>query len=335
MNNRIIAQNEEIVIGADVHVKEHQVAVVRQDGVLLKNARIKANKKSWESLLERLPGCGITVVYEAGLTGYGLYDLIVGMGHRAVVVAPDRHVGVKTDKRDAQNIARDYLAMRTRAVVVPTYDKRVKRQVLRTRHQMKDLLKQLKNQLKSLATLHGLAGELGEKKDGDMWLKFAMSMMVDVMDVVQEKIKALESALSSIAAEDEYREQAESLMEMEGVGLLCAMEVVLGVADMSVFKKSGQFASFLGLCPGESSSGDKKHQGGITHCGNGRARFILTQCAWSRVRANKEEQERFQKLKARIGARKAIVAMARRLAVQIWWKLKETADSPREVKTAA
>ena len=103
MNNRIIAQNEEIVIGTDVHVKEHQVAVVRQDGVLLKNARIKANKKSWESLLERLPGCGITVVYEAGLTGYGLYDLIVGMGHRAVVVAPERHVGVKTDKRDSQS----------------------------------------------------------------------------------------------------------------------------------------------------------------------------------------------------------------------------------------
>ena len=218
---------------------------------------------------------------------------------------------------------------------MPNYDKRVKRQVLRTRHQMKDLLKQLKNQLKSLATFHGVAGELGEKKYGDKWLKFAMSMMVDVMDVVNEKIKTLETAIGSIATKDEYRERVESLMEMEGVGLLCAMEMVVGVADMSAFKKSGQFASFLGLCPGENSSGDKKHQSGITHRGNGRARFILMQCAWSRVRANKEEKERFQKLKARIGARKAIVAMARRLAVQIWWKLKETADPPREVKTAA
>lgn len=130
MNDRIIAQNEEIVIGADVHVKDHQVAVVRQDGVLLKNARIKANRKSWESLLVRLPGCRIIVVYEAGLTGYGLYDLIVGMGHGAVVVAPERHVGVMTDKRDAQSIARDYLAKRARAVVVPKYGKRVRRQVL-------------------------------------------------------------------------------------------------------------------------------------------------------------------------------------------------------------
>ena len=335
MNNRIIAQNEEIVIGTDVHLEDHQLAIVRQDGVLIKNKRIKANKKSWEDTLERLPGCKITVVYEAGLTGYGLYDLITGMGHTAVVVAPEKHVGVKTDKRDSQSIARDFLAKRARAVVVPAYDKRVKRQVLRTRHQMMDTLKQLKNQLKSLVTFHGLAGGLGEKKDGDMWLKFVMSLMVDVMDVVKEKIVALETALSSIAAEDEYRGQAESLMEMDGVGLLCAMEVVLGVADMSAFEKSGQFASFFGLCPGEKSSGDKKHQGGITHCGSGRARFILIQCAWSRIRKNKDEKERYEKLKARIGSRKAIVAMARRLAVQIWWKLKETAASPREIKTAA
>ena len=126
-----------------------------------------------------------------------------------------------------------------------------------------------------------------------------------------------------IAQEEEHKDKVESLTQIKGIGTMAAMEVLLGFADIRTFGTSGAAASYTGLCPNEYSSGDKRRQGRITRRGPGRLRAMLVQSAWVRVMHVEEEKHRYEKLKMRKGSRKAIVAIARRLMVTIWWKLKE------------
>ena len=86
MNKKIIAQNQEIVIGTDVSTVKHNVAVTDAvSGDVLYNGTLKTSEAEWDRLFSRLPGCRTTVVYEAGPDGYALYDLARVKGHTAVV----------------------------------------------------------------------------------------------------------------------------------------------------------------------------------------------------------------------------------------------------------
>jgi len=325
MVRRIIAQNERIVIGTDVHDVRHNAAVVDREGQILHETAMPAHRKSWENLLKRLPDCQVTVVYEAGPHGYNLHDLIKELGHSCKVVAPQKHVGVKTDKRDARAIAKDFLASRAGIVAVPEYAKRVRRQVVRTRESLKKEARRLKTQINSMKRFHGLEGGLAAvKKDTTGYIEYMEKVQQEIIAFIQAKIKELESILKAIAMEEEYEKQVKALMSLTGVGFTTAMSVTLGIADIGKFKKSKQFSSYLGLCPVENSSGEKRRLGHISKRGPGRLRGLLVQCAWSRVRHDEDERERYKKLSARIGSRRAIVAVARRLAVSMWWALKNS-----------
>jgi transposase len=329
MSKTIIAQDRQIVIGVDIHDIKHQLCVATTDGEELKNWSIPGKQASWNNVLEKLPGCRITVVYEAGGNGYNLYDYIIEKGHECVVVGPQKNVGIKTDKRDARALARDYLANRIIRVTVPCFKKRVDRQVLRTRNQIKAAIKRIKNQVASLRKLHGLDNGFGAMhNDNRGYLDYLQHTFVEILVFLEEKIKGLEGALNVICREEEYAAQTEALLEISGVGPLTAAEVILGIADITAFKTSGQAASYTGLCPSESSSGEKRRQGSITRRGPGRLRSALVQCAWSRVRHVQEDKARYLNIKSRKGSRIAIVAIARRLMVTIWWKLKELEPDP-------
>lgn len=331
MSKRIIAQNQRIVIGADVHDKKHNVTVMDSEGRELKYEAMSPNAAVWDKLLKRLPECEVTVVYEAGPHGYNLYDLIQALGQEAVVVAPESHVGPKTDRRDSAAVARDWLAGRAKVVTVPGFEKRVHRQVLRARDAFVKETNRLRNMLSGITRFHGIGGGLhAVNHDESGYLEFVIGQIKEVIEFISLKVKEMEAALSVIAREEDYRAQVEALREIKGVGLIGAMQVVLGVADMGAFESSGQFASYLGLCPGEFSSGERRRLGHISRRGPGRIRGTLVQCAWSAVRWDENQKEKFIALATRIGRKKAIVAIARRLAVRMWWALKELRDKPPE-----
>ena len=326
MSKRIIARNEEIVIGVDVSEKAHHAAVVRAGarGEIVKEDVLKPRYETWRKYLAGFPGCKVTVVYEAGPHGYNLYDAIKMLGSEAVVIAPVKHLGIKTDRRDARMIAGDFLAGRARKVSVPDYDKRVRRQVLRLRNQLKKDLVRTKNRSKAMRRFHGLIGQMNPwRTGGGEYLEFCLAELELIETHLKERIAETERALDKIAAEPRYEHAVEKLKLIKGIGTLTALEVTLGVANIGSFAHSEAFASYTGLCPGERSSGESRRQGRITRSGPGRLRGVLVQCAWIAVRHDPEEKKKFQELKSRIGARRAIVAVARRLAVKTWRSLKE------------
>lgn len=327
MSKRIIAQNEEIVIGVDVSDRKHNAAVVRvKGGELIEDNEVKPDYESWRKYLEKFPGCAVTVVYESGPQGYNLYDAIRRLGREAVVIAPVKHVGVKTDKRDARAIAHDYLAGRAKAVTVPDVWKREARQVLRLRAQyMKDLVR-VKNRTSSLIRFHGLIGRLApwRKSAVSDHLKFCLAALDATEEFLVKMIRMVDNKIEQIATEPQLRPTVEKLTRIKGIGVQTALEIALEVADIGKFKTSAEFASYTGLCPGEWSSGETRRQGHITRRGPGRLRGALVRSAWTLVRCDAEEKKRFQTLAARAGKKRAIVATARRLAVTIWWTLRES-----------
>jgi len=325
MSKKIIAQNEEVVIGADVSDKTHHIAV-SIGGKVIRDKALKPTNGTWEEFLRtRLPGCRVKVVYEAGPQGYTLYDVIRALGHEAVVIAPVKNPGVKTNTRDARMIVHDYLAGRSSAVCVPSFEKRVARQTLRVRDMLMKEVKRTQNRINAIMRFHAISGTMrAVKEDSAGALSNCLAMLADMLAQLRVKINEIDQALAAIAESEPFREQVEKLTKIKGIGTLSALEIVLGVADISAFRNAAAFASYTGLCPGEWSTGEKRRVGRITRRGPGRLRGVLVQCSWSRVRFDAAEKERYTALKQRKGGKKAIVAIARRLAVIIW----RTLNSP-------
>ena len=335
MNNRIIARNEEVVIGVDVSDEAHHLAVVNMRGILLKDATIKqpTMEKWMDFIAGRLPGCQVRVVYEAGPHGYTLHDVALMIGCEVTVVTPQKPVGgVKTNKRDARSLARDFLAGRAKPVVVPAFEKRCRRQVLRLRDTLVKESTRLRNMINSMQRFHGRSGHLrSPREDTSEYVAFCIGKLNELVGFITERIKELERALKVIAKEEPWREDVKKLEKICGIGRHSALEFALQIADIRAFRNSGAFASHLGLCPGEWSTGEARRQGHITRRGPGKLRGLLVQCAWTRIRFDPGAFAIFEKLRARRGKKRAIVAIARRLAVQIWWEL---AGAEREAAAA-
>lgn len=328
MSKRIIAQEEEVVIGVDVSDAKHNIAVVTVRGEIVDEREMRApTREKWAKYLERFPGCEVTVAYEAGPQGYTLYDIVRELGRAAVVIAPVKTVGgVKTDRRDALRIARDYNRGTAKTITVPDRKKRVLRQLIRQRNQIKKDMVRIKNRKSALIRFHGLAGSLAvvftRRRDVQV-LALCIKQLDEMCEFMGKKLEELECELGKIGRDPEYAQDVARLREIKGIGPTTAVEIVLGVADIRAFGDGDSFASYCGLCPGEWSSGATRRLGRITRRGPGRLRGALVQCAWVAVRHDPEEKKRYIVLSARVGKKKAIVATARRLAVRIWSKLNE------------
>jgi transposase len=318
----IIAQKEEIVIGVDVSDKKHHIAVSDMRGNILKIRVMKSpDNVQWATLLEKqLPGCRVTVVYEAGPQGYTLYDLVRSLNHEAVVIAPQKSAGpVKTNTRDCQAIARDWLAGRARKVTAPSPQRRAERQLLRTRDALRKETSRMMNRIGGILRFHGLSGTMTPvHPDTSGAIESCLEKMNSTLLLLKALLKECDEELAKLLKTEAYREQAQLLLDIPGIGTVTAAQILLNLPGIENFPHPDNFTSFIGLTPSEWSTGESRHLGRITRRGPGAVRGALVQCAWTTIRCDEKEKWFYENLKARRGKKKAIVAVARRLAVRIW-----------------
>jgi transposase len=112
-------------------------------------------------------------------------------------------------------------------------------------------------------------------------------------------------------------------MEQPGVGPVTALMFVLTIGPVERFRRSKQVVSYLGLNPRESSSGGRQRLGAISKQGNSMARFLLVEAAQTASLYDEELRRDYQRLKFRRGTAVAKVAIARKLAVRLYWKLRK------------
>jgi transposase len=236
--------------------------------------------------------------YEAGPTGYGLHRQILALGQNCIVVVPSlipRRPGdrVKTNRRDAQTLARLLRAGELTAVWVPDETHEAVRDLVRTRAMAIEDYRRKRQHVSSFLLRHGRSYEGTATWKGRhlQWLdrqsfahpaqRLAFQEMLNTVRSVAERIDRLDAALLEIVPAWTMAPVVAAFQAMRGVGLVTATTMVAETGDIRRFEHPRQLMAFLGLVPSERSTGDTRKQGGITKTGNIRARKALIEAAWT------------------------------------------------------
>ena len=239
----------------------------------------------------------------------------------------------KTDRQDAQHILSLMLKDDFPQIWVPSWENRDLRQLLWHRHRMVQARTRIMNQLQAVALNEGLrckkrlwrAG--GRQQLESFRLAPSASRrghdLLELLDRLNPMIAELSQAIEQ---EAEKHPEAQRVMTHPGVGALTALAFVLILGNPERFSRGKQVASYLGLVPLEKSSGNRRRLGHITKQGSSMLRFLLVEAAQVTVRSLPEWRSRYLHLMLRRGRKTAKVAMARRLAIRLYWMWRQGWD---------
>lgn len=288
-------------VGLDVHKETIAVAVAEMGkrGEVRVYGTIANTPAALQALATKLTrgGAELRFCYEAGPCGYGIERQLVSGGHGCVVVAPSlipRKPGdrIKTDRRDASNLARLHRAGELTPVWVPDQAHEAIRDLVRARLAAVRSLRQARQQLSGFLLRHGhhyhrpawtlmhrrwLAGLRFEQAVHHLVLEDSIAA-VEAATARRDRLEAhIEAALADWSLAPVVR----ALQALRGMALVGAATLVAELGDITRFDNPRQLMSYLGLVPSEHSSGGTRRQGGITKAGNGAARRMLIEAAWS------------------------------------------------------
>jgi transposase len=239
----------------------------------------------------------------------------------------------KTDRQDAQHILHLLLKDDFPQIWVPSWENRDLRQLLWHRHRMVQARTRIMNQLQAVALNEGLGckkklwREAGRKQlEAFRLAPWASRRREDLLKLLDGLNPTIAELTQAIEREVEKCPAAQRLRTHPGVGPLTALAFVLIIGKADRFECSKQIASYLGLVPLEDSSGKRRRLGHITKQGNSLLRFLLVEAAQVTVRSVPEWRSQYVHLTMRRGRKIAKVAMARKLAVRLYWMMRKEWD---------
>lgn len=320
-----------IYVGFDLHT-QNAVGVMQIGETVPKPPRKVPTGEvlGWmEQLRQGHPGAQIRTCYEAGPCGFWLHRQLAAKGIRNVVVAPVALNGMrKTDKRDARRLC-ELLVRYERGdrhalsvVAVPGVEEENKRALVRHRQALRRELLRCAQRGRSLALLQGqsLGGKWWGVRNWPMVKTQVAPALVPIFAdyhdqavLLWRQIQALDQQIAELAKQ-------QPVTPPRGVGALTWMTLLLEIVDWHRFQNRRQVASYTGLCPGEHTSGGQRRELSIDKHGNRRVRRALVEAAW-RLQLWQPDYPPLAKLRTAEGTRsrkRAIVAVARRLAIDLW-----------------
>lgn len=293
-----------IFIGLDTHKEFTEVAYCedRRGTDVAHLCRVSSAKASIVKLARqfesKFPQATLHFVYEAGPCGYWIYRLLTSLGHCCYVVAPSlipKKPGqrVKTDKRDAQDLARLLRNGDLEPIYVPEPEDEAVRDLSRARERTMHDLNDARYQLKALLLRNNIRydGKANWSLKHLRWLtelilpypsqQFVLQEMIQVITERSARLERLDNELTHQVKQWRYYPVVKAIQALRGVRLLTATSVIVELGDLNRFDSPRKLMSYVGLTPSEHSSGGKRHLGAITKCGNGRARRLLVEAAHS------------------------------------------------------
>lgn len=291
-----------LFVGLDVHADTIAVAVAEQAGEVRSCGIIPNRLESVRKLIHKLgPVQHLRACYEAGPTGYVLYWQLTQLGVACEVIAPslvptkagDR---VKTDRRDAEKLARCHRAGELTAVWVPDADHEALRDLVRAREAAKKDQLKARHRLGKFLLRHGRRPEgikawtkqyvewiKAHVRFGQAALEATLADYLEEVDHVAARIVKLEKAIDQAVqqAPAEIRAVIEALQALRGVAQTTAATIVSELGSLSRFDNPRQLMGYSGLVAREHSSGNRVQRGGITKTGNGHLRRVVMESAWA------------------------------------------------------
>ena len=333
-------QQESTIIGLDVHKATITAAVLPPDAErVMETLKILNTPSALEALVRRLQPRGLLAfVYEAGPCGYEVQRQLSVLGQPCAVIAPaltPRQPGdrVKTDRRDAEKLARWYRAGELTVIRVPSRAEEAARDLvraredvvadrLRARHRLgKFLLRQ--GRVHHLAHSQGVQYRRWLKAQRFEWpaLQQTFEAYVRTVEEAQGRIESLETQLQAVAQQAPYHEPVHALRCLKGIDTLSALTIVVETQNFLRFPTAAAFMSFTGLVPSEASSGERMRRGSITKTGNAHLRRVLVEAAW----CNRHGQVVSRELALRRRhAAPSVLAIARKAQARLhrrYWRL--------------
>jgi transposase len=323
-----------VYIGVDVS-RAKWVYKVRWGGQEQRKLSTPGELHHLQALVREYRGSNVHVVYEACGFGYEIAWWCQEKGVDVLVVAPstvEQAPGkrVKTDRLDAGKLARDREQGRLKGVRIPTRTEHTHRQLSRTYAQALKDKQRTQARIRSMMQEQGRLGPVPQRGWNTYlrWLKeqelpSMVRQCVEELLVLHEaalaSVKRLAKALLELSKQEPYAAVVRGLQAQAGVGAFTAIRLVLELGDIRRFARAGSFPRYLGLTPSENSTGETERRGHLMKCGPRVVRGWLIQCAWVSVRPNRDAQLRevFERLAPKIGKKRAIVAVARRLALRL------------------
>ena len=362
--------NSILYVGMDVHKENYTLCCYSFDRDTVEYRQtVPSDYRLILKYLEQVHGKYLEEVeficgYEAGCLGYSLYHQLTDHGVKCIILAPTT-MGitntnrVKTDRKDASNIARCLAFHTYSAVYVPDGEDNAVKEYLRMRDDQKLALKKIKQQITAFVL------RLGKQYTGSksLWtenhLKWLRGLDLTLLeketlqeylityDYLTDKLERLDARIEELARNERYGERVRRLGCFIGIKPHTALSLLVEVGDFRRFEKAPNFAGFLGLVPGEDSSGGGRNRLAITKAGNSHLRRLLVESSQSYSRgtigfkskelkkrqegnppevvayadrANERLRRRYYRMTLKNGTKRnvAIVAVARELACFIW-----------------
>jgi transposase len=293
-----------LYIGLDVHKEKTSVAIADPGakGEIRHHGEVSTTQIALDRLIRgiaknrEIPLSRISVCYEAGGCGMWIARMLMKMKVPCTVIAPSliptkSGDHVKTDKKDAIKLARLHRAGELVSVFVPDETDEAVRDLCRARVDAIDDRRRAKTRL--LALLRRLGFKYSGKTTWtdahkrylrDLSLPFPahrviLEELIGQIDQLDERIARYESHMEHLYADWRHKPIVDAVMGLKGFQMIAAMMIVSEVGDFVRFTHPKQLMSYLGLTPGEYSSGGKSKRTGITKCGNSHARWILVECS--------------------------------------------------------
>lgn len=334
------------IIGCDFHTRYQQIALLDDETGELVERRLEHENGEAERFYRELAK-PVRVGVEATGPLHWFERLLAELGHELWIgnsakIRASEVRKQKTDERDAQLILELMLANRFPKIWVPSPAERDLRQLLWHRHKLVRMRTMLGNQLHFLAMSQGLCRkkklftESGRAELAGLalgpWTSRRREELLRLLDQLDPVIDQLDRA---VMQEAKRRVEAVRLMTHPGIGPVNALAFVLTIGPVARFRRSKQIASYLGLNPSEHSSGGKRRLGAISKQGNTMVRWLLIEAVHHVVRLDPEFRQDYQRLKSRRGNAVAKVAIARKLAVRMYWMLRSGAEYAQLVRMQA
>lgn len=297
-----MGEYNEAFVAFDVAKRKHAIAIA--DGGRAGEVRFLGEIENTPATIERTIGKlakkyhRLHVCFEAGPTGYGLCRQVRDLGHDCMVVAPaliPKRSGerVKTNRRDAVTLARLHRAGELTGVWVPDVVHEAVRDLVRTREAAADDLRRKRQQLLSFMLRHGRIYDgsghwtLAHRR----WLarqafehaaqQIVFQEQIDAIEDASQRLRRLDEQLAGIVPTWSMAPVVAAYQAMRGVSFLVATTFAAEIGDVRRFDTPPRLMAFLGLVPGERSTGDTVRRSGLTLAGNRRARRALVEAAWT------------------------------------------------------
>lgn len=289
-------------VGLDVHKNTIQVAIAEEGRKCpaMSYGNIYNTPSSIDRLIRKLKSTGhnLSVVYEAGPTGYGIYRQLKAQHIDCAVVAPslipqrsgDR---VKTDRRDAINLARLHRSGDLTEIHVPDEEDEAIRDLTRAREDARICARKAKQRLNCFLLRNNkiYSGKTRWNKTHLTWLselsmphpaqQISLQEYIDTLKESLERIDRLTNQIVNVVEHWRLKPVVKAIQSLRGVSMIVAVTTLAELGDIKRFENPKQLMAYLGLVPSEHSSGLKTKKGNITKTGNGHVRRVLTEAAWA------------------------------------------------------